>query len=56
MLSGKEKVCEIKDPAELRSIISSGGEVSCAKCCATSNDPRDLCAPVMRPKANLFCE
>ncbi len=56
MARGNEKVCEIQDPGKLRSMIMNGGEVSCAKCCATSHDPKDLCAPVMRPKANLFCE
>jgi hypothetical protein len=57
MTSGTGKICGIEDPDELRSALSEGGgDVSCAKCCATSNDADQLCDPVFEKGENLFCD
>ncbi len=57
MKSGTGKICGIEDPEELRSALTEGGgSVSCAKCCATSDDPGHLCDPVFSKGDNLFCD
>ncbi len=56
MASVSRKFCTIEDLEELRSELMKGGEVSCAKCCARSDDPSKLCDPVESPGSNLFCE
>ncbi|MGE4542512.1 MAG: hypothetical protein AB7D06_00250 [Pedobacter sp.] len=56
MTGKKQKFCEIQDTEELRSHLIQGGKMTCAKCCATSNDPEELCEPVKTPGANLFCD
>ncbi len=57
MISGTGKICGIEDPEELRSALTKeGGSASCAKCCATSDDPEHLCDPVTKKGENLFCD
>lgn len=56
MSSGSSKICGITDPNELRSQLMKGSELSCARCCAKSDDPSRLCEPVSSSEANLFCE
>lgn len=57
MKSSTGKICGIEDPDELRSALTEGsGDVSCAKCCATADDPEHLCAPVFKKGDNLFCD
>jgi len=52
MSSEKEKLCTTDDYSQL----TKGGEVSCAKCCARSDDPAELCDPVHGKGSNLFCD
>ncbi len=58
MKGKKEKICEIQNPDELRSVLlkEKGGEVTCAICCANSHDESELCSPVKNPGTNLFCD
>ncbi len=56
MKGGTEKICTIDDPVELNEILSHSGSASCAKCCATSDDPEQLCDPVFGKGENLFCD
>jgi hypothetical protein len=56
MKSEYDKICNISDPEQLRSVVIESGDLSCAKCCARSNDPAKLCDPVSPPTVNLFCE
>jgi len=56
MMSGSDKLCTIEDPADLRSELMRGGDMSCARCCARSDDPSKLCEPVKSPNVNLFCD
>jgi len=55
---GSKKICDIKDPGELRSEIlkDKGGEMTCATCCAVSHDASSLCRPVKTVDAKMFCE
>ena len=51
-MSGREdKLCETEDFSKL----TKGGELSCAKCCARSDDASELCDPVEKFEDNLFC-
>ncbi len=50
------KICDIKEIDELREAVIASGDLSCAKCCARSNDASRLCDPVVPPNKNLFCE
>jgi len=51
-MSGREdKLCTTEDYSKLL----KGGEVSCAKCCARSDDASELCDPVLKFEDNLFC-
>jgi hypothetical protein len=52
MRSDREKLCATEDISQL----TTGGDVSCAKCCARSDDPAELCDPVHSKGANLFCD
>jgi len=57
MTKGSGKLCFIEDPDELReSLVGGGGSASCSKCCATSDDPQQLCDPVFTKGSNLFCD
>ncbi len=56
MAATREKICEIEDVDRLRKVVMKSGDISCAKCCARSDDPSSLCAPVSSPNKNLFCE
>jgi len=57
MKGGKQKICNIEDTEQLRSVLVEGGsKLSCEICCATSNDPGNLCKPVQSRGANLFCD
>jgi hypothetical protein len=52
-----DKICNVQDIEELRGVLSEGGHsVSCAKCCATSDDAQQLCEPVYKKGKNLFCD
>ncbi len=51
-MSGREdKLCTTDDYTRLL----KGGEVSCFKCCASSDDASELCEPVQKSEDNLFC-
>ena len=52
MRSDIEKICATEDFSQL----TKGGDVSCAKCCARSDDPAKLCDPVPGKGASLFCD
>jgi hypothetical protein len=52
MRSDIEKICATEDFSQL----TKGGDVSCAKCCARSDDPAKLCDPVLSKGDNLFCD
>jgi len=49
---GNRKLCGTEDISEL----TKGGCMSCAICCARSDDPKLLCDPVMKSGDNLFCD
>jgi hypothetical protein len=52
MGGGKKKLCTTEDyPQQLK-----GGELSCAKCCARSDDASELCDPVSKFGDSLFCD
>lgn len=51
-----KKVCDIDNVSELRETVIASGDLSCARCCARSNDPSRLCEPVASTDKNLFCE
>ena len=55
MKGASDKICTISDPEQLRPFVIESGDLSCAKCCARSNDPANLCEPVAATD-NLFCE
>ncbi len=58
-MKGKSgKICEINDPEKLREVIlkEKGGEMSCSICCAVSHSEDNLCSPVKKPGANIFCD
>jgi hypothetical protein len=57
MKDEKQKICTIENPEQLRSAIVEGGsKLSCEICCATSNDPVNLCKSVHAKGSNLFCD
>ena len=56
MAGEKQKICNVSDPEELRPFVTESGDFSCAKCCARSKDPANLCQPVTPSNVNLFCE
>jgi hypothetical protein len=57
MKGGKQKICNIEDTEQLRSVLVEGGsKLSCEICCATSNDAESLCKPVESKGSNLFCD
>ena len=56
MAGKEEKICNINDPEQLRPYVVESGDFSCAKCCARSTDPANLCQPVTPANVNLFCE
>lgn len=57
MIGNKQKICEIKDPEVMRAHLAKGGaELTCAKCCETSDNPEELCEPVFKPGSNVFCD
>ena len=49
---GNKKLCVTEDVSQL----TKGGEVSCAICCARSDDKSQLCDPVRKFGDNLFCD
>ena len=56
MKGEREKICNIQDAEQLRSVLVKGGKMSCAICCATSDDSSELCSPVKTAGTNLFCD
>jgi hypothetical protein len=52
MIGRKEKLCSTEDSSQL----FKGGDASCSKCCARSDDPSELCDPVQKFGDNLFCD
>jgi hypothetical protein len=52
MAGGKEKICTSDDHSQL----FKSGSSSCAICCASSDDPAELCDPVEKFGDNLFCD
>jgi len=49
---GNRKLCASQDVSQL----TKGGGMSCAICCARSDDPKLLCDPVRKFGENLFCD
>jgi hypothetical protein len=49
---GNRKLCGTEDISEL----AKGGSMSCAICCARSDDPKLLCDPISKVGENLFCD
>ena len=49
---GNRKLCASQDVSQL----TKGGDMSCAICCARSDDPKLLCDPVRKFGENLFCD
>ncbi len=52
MAGGKDKLCTTDDFSQ----HFTSGDSSCAKCCARSDDPAELCDPVEKFGDNLFCD
>jgi len=48
------RICGIDDIQKRQELAKGEHDLSCSVCCATSDDPTKLCAPV-RASEDLFC-